>query len=328
MRERLGRLWGMQPPAEPGFSYREMAGGGVRGLYVIGADPAAEPAAAESLRKLDFLVVQDMFLTATAQLADVVLPATSFAEGDGTYTNLERRVQRAPAAIKAAGESRPDWEILAALADCWQEAGSAGDGAAVTAAKEAAEPAWKRKRRQARSLKDARQANTPRPWNYPTAATVLDEIGKAVPLYSGIRWDNLGPGGMQWPGSALSRSVRKVEPANAGAPAAPDKGRYWLVSSPVLWDAQPIVMHSHKQVLKRIPEPFVALNPADLALAGLPEDARVSVTSSRGRVSLAIRADAAVQPGTAWVPLGLSGMPAEALGGGRGEAIAVQIRKD
>ncbi len=120
VRDRLGKLWGVQPPAEPGHSLGNMLAGGVKGLMVVGLDPAAEPATAQALQALDFLVVQDLFLTETAQLAEVVLPACSFAEADGTYTNLERRVQRGPEGIQLFGQSRPDWAILAALAEKWQ----------------------------------------------------------------------------------------------------------------------------------------------------------------------------------------------------------------
>ena len=68
-----------------------------------------------ALKNLDFLIVQDIFLSETAEYADVVLPATTFAEKDGTFTNTERRVQKIRAAIKPIGESRPDWEIISAL---------------------------------------------------------------------------------------------------------------------------------------------------------------------------------------------------------------------
>ena len=100
VRDRLGKLWGVQPPVEPGQSLAQMLAGGVKGLMVVGLDPAAEPATAQALQGLDFLVVQDLFLTETAKLAEVVLPACSFAEADGTYTNLERRVQRGPEGIQ------------------------------------------------------------------------------------------------------------------------------------------------------------------------------------------------------------------------------------
>ena len=124
VRDRLGKLWGAPPPAEPGLSYAQMIGGSLRALYVMGANPAADSLTAEALGRLDFLVVQDLFLTETAQLADVVLPAASFAEAEGTYTNLERRVQRGPQGISPVGESRADWQILAALAERWQTAQS------------------------------------------------------------------------------------------------------------------------------------------------------------------------------------------------------------
>ncbi len=98
VRDRLGKLWGAQPPSEPGLSYNKMIGGGLQALFVMGANPAADRVTTEALGRLDFLVVQDLFLTETAQLADVVLPAASFAEAEGTYTNLER-----PRAARAAG---------------------------------------------------------------------------------------------------------------------------------------------------------------------------------------------------------------------------------
>ena len=69
----------------------------------------------EALRKCEFLIVQDLFLTKTAQLADVVFPAACFAEKDGTYTNTERRVQRVRKAVNAPGEAKADWEIIDAL---------------------------------------------------------------------------------------------------------------------------------------------------------------------------------------------------------------------
>ncbi len=81
VRDRLGKLWGAPPPAEPGLSYAQMIGGSLRALYVMGANPAADSVTAEALGRLDFLVVQDLFLTETAQLADVVLPCRQLRRG-------------------------------------------------------------------------------------------------------------------------------------------------------------------------------------------------------------------------------------------------------
>jgi len=89
--------------------------GKLKALYVMKSDPAAR-IGKEALEKLDFLVVQDLFLTETAQLADVVLPAASFAETEGTFTNLSGRVQRVRGALRPPGEAKPDDQILAELA--------------------------------------------------------------------------------------------------------------------------------------------------------------------------------------------------------------------
>jgi len=78
-------------------------------------------------------------------------------------------------------------------------------------------------------------------------------------------------------------------------------------------------------VRKLTPEPFVALNPADLAAAKLAEGGKVTVTSPRGSVTLTLKADASVQPGTAWIPANLGGLPAETLGAGRGEVVTIKV---
>jgi predicted molibdopterin-dependent oxidoreductase YjgC len=116
-RAALESLWGARLPAGPGLSGSAMLAGRVRGLYIIGQDPASDPAGASALDALEFLVVQDVFLTATASRAHVVLPGVTFAERDGTCTNLERRVQRLQPGIAPPGDARPDWEIVRDVAN-------------------------------------------------------------------------------------------------------------------------------------------------------------------------------------------------------------------
>ena len=115
------QAWGNHPlPDREGLVITEMMMdmeiGRIKAMYVTGENPLlSEPNlhhAEETFRNLEFLVVQDIFLHETAQIADVVLPATSFAEKDGTFTNSERRVQRVRKAVEPIGESRPDWDIL------------------------------------------------------------------------------------------------------------------------------------------------------------------------------------------------------------------------
>jgi len=118
--DKFEKAWGAKLSDKVGLTVSEMieaAGDGrVKAMYIMGENPmVSDPDlnhVEKALGNLDLLVVQDIFLTETAELADVVLPASSFAEKDGTFTNTERRVQRVRKAIKPVGESKPDWEII------------------------------------------------------------------------------------------------------------------------------------------------------------------------------------------------------------------------
>lgn len=120
----LRPAWGAGLPTEPGLNTVEMlaaaAQGTLKALYLVGANPLVSfpdgAFAQGALEKLELLVVQDLFLTPTAQQADVVLPAASFAEKDGTFINIEGRVQRVRRALEPLGEARADWEIFSDLA--------------------------------------------------------------------------------------------------------------------------------------------------------------------------------------------------------------------
>ncbi|MFQ5813021.1 MAG: NADH-quinone oxidoreductase subunit NuoG [Anaerolineae bacterium] len=119
--KRFGRRWGAELSSEAGLSADEMLKAAteeqLRAFYVMKANPATDcPGGKEALEKLDFLVVQDIFLTETAKLADVVLPAASFAETEGTFTNLAGRVQRLRGALRPPGQAKPDDQILIELA--------------------------------------------------------------------------------------------------------------------------------------------------------------------------------------------------------------------
>ncbi|MBU6350210.1 MAG: NADH-quinone oxidoreductase subunit NuoG [Chloroflexi bacterium] len=179
----LGKLWGCKLPAAPGKSYKQMldnAGGDIKALYILGANPASErPLWAQTLARLDFLVVQEIFLTETAALADVVLPAVSWAEQDGTFTNLERRVQRAPKALNnPQSKAAPDWMILDHLASAF----------------------------------DA-------PWSHANAQAVTAEIAAVVPAYAGLTWEALGDQGLQWnasgPAAAYARAEQPTLPVSS-----------------------------------------------------------------------------------------------------------------
>lgn len=123
-RQRWEQVWGVPLSDRPGITkvtaVDEILKGRVHAVYIMGENTVVSDANASKTRRaleqVDFLVVQDIFLTETAQLADVVLPAASFAETDGTFVNTERRVQRVRKAVEPPGEAKEDWRILAELA--------------------------------------------------------------------------------------------------------------------------------------------------------------------------------------------------------------------
>jgi NADH-quinone oxidoreductase subunit G len=162
-RAALSAVWNVAVPETSGLDYDELLSGGVRALYVMGADPArhATPAQLAALENLSLLVVQELFLTETARRAHVVLPALSYAEKDGTFTNTERCVQVARKAMAPLPGARADWEILCGL---------------------------------------ARELGLPaQPWSYTSPAEILAEIARTTSFYAGASRRALGQQGARWP---------------------------------------------------------------------------------------------------------------------------------
>jgi len=123
-RKKIEEVWQAKLPDKPGADFNQMLKGihedRIKALYIMGEDPFArypdKDYLESALKKIDFLVVQDILMTETARLADVVLPGASFAEKEGTFTNVERRVQRLRMAFDPLGDSKADWEIICLLA--------------------------------------------------------------------------------------------------------------------------------------------------------------------------------------------------------------------
>ncbi len=179
---------------EPGMDaqaiYSAAAEGELKALYLLGADPIGD-GLMEGRGALDFLVVQDLFLTESAKVADVILPAQSWAEREGTYTNGERRVQRFYPAIPAVGESRADWQILAQIGE------RVGLGkppfAASLAFREiaAAVPHYA-------DMDYRRLAWTEEQW---------PKVGGSDLYYGGTAYDNRSGLGLQWPVTAETETL-------------------------------------------------------------------------------------------------------------------------
>lgn len=201
-RRQLEALWHTRLPTRPGLGYGAMLAAAERGelkaLYIMGADPAGEkPTDAAALEALEFLVVQDLFLTETAKRAHVVLPAASYVESDGTFTNTERRVQRAPQAVRPVGKAVADWLILMHIARFY----AAGQTAA---------------------------------WDTPSVQAVLAEIARAVPAYAGLSWESLDHLGRQYPRPATDAGLT---PHEAVSPPPTDAAYpFRLVVGNLLWD--------------------------------------------------------------------------------------------
>ncbi|GAG10501.1 unnamed protein product, partial [marine sediment metagenome] len=124
VQEKFSKVWDVDLSNKIGLTVVEMLNaayeGKIRGLFVMAENPAmSDPDlnhARAALKKVDFLVVSDIFMTETAKLADVILPGVTIAEKDGTITNTERRVQLIRKAIEPTGNSKPEWQIICELA--------------------------------------------------------------------------------------------------------------------------------------------------------------------------------------------------------------------
>ena len=188
IRKKFSEAWGVEVPETPGYRLDQMMSGlhdgRIKALYLIGENPAqTEPNAhhvEEGLANLEFMVSQDIFLNdMTERFADVVLPASSFAEKDGTFTNTERRINRVRAGVPCPGQARVDRDIVIDVA---------------------------------RAL----GANWP---DYPDAESVWNEMADLAPAWYGIRYDRLEEQGMQWPAPELGHPGSPFLHAAAARPA-------------------------------------------------------------------------------------------------------------
>ena len=276
-RSRLEALWGCELSTFPGYTYKQMLDSQeMRALFVNGANPATEsPDWSASIEELELLVVTDLLPTETTQKADVVLPAQGWAESDGTYTNLERRVQRAPKAVTdPKSRAAPDWMIFTHL---------------------------------------AKQMGTH--WPLSDAHSVTAEITRAVPAYAGLTWEALGDQGRQWDadsapvdGASARRTLDGIPETASGDAEYPLN----LVTGTVLYDGGTLFSLT-EQMHGMAHGATVTLNPADATEFGLDAGSAVTVRSEQGNLDLTVAVDAQVQAGCAWIPESLPGAPVGAL---------------
>jgi len=294
--EKFQKGWATDIPlsAQVGLHLTEVPGaieaGKVKAMYIMGENPVlSDPNAAhleEALQSLDFLVVQDIFFTETAALADVVLPAASFAEKDGTFTNTERRVQRVRKAVSPPGKAKADWEILCALAKRVGE------------------------RLQAQGLPEASERGAGRSlaygtWDYASPSEIFAEMAALVPSYAGISYERLEGGGLQWPcpspdhpgtpylhKDSFARGLGKFHTVEF-APSAelPDEEYpFYLSTGRIRFHYHTGTMTRRSRALNILaPEERVEMNPQDAEALGIGDGQYVWVVSRRGRVKARVR---------------------------------------
>lgn len=287
-RGKIAEAWGVaELPSAVGLTVVEMMNaalqGKVKAMYIMGENPmVSDPDLThvkEALENLDLLVVQDIFLTETAKLADVVLPATCWAEKEGTFTNTERRVQILRKAVDPPGEAKSDWEIICMLA--------AEMGAADLF-----------------------------PFN--SAEEVFNELRKVTPLYAGMTYERMGADGLQWPcpneehpGTPIlhvgkfSRGLGKFHAVEFKPPAElPDKDYpYILTTGRIMYHFHTGSMTRRSSTLdSEVPQGYIEINTADANQLGIKDEDIVKVSSRRGSINTKAMVTNNIMPGVVFIP--------------------------
>jgi formate dehydrogenase alpha subunit len=284
VRQRFEKAWGVSLPPRPGLTLMEMmkgiAEGKVKALFILGENPLlSDPnmnQVKEELKHLDLLVVQDIFLTETAELAHVVLPGVSFVEKEGTFTNTERRVQRVRKAIEPIGNSRPDWQILCDLSS------------RLDYPLEYSSP---------KEIMDEIASVTP---SYGGM-----HYGRLEGL--GLQWpcpaqDHPGTSFLHKDKFSRGRGKFHVTPY-APPPELPDeKYPFLLTTGRVLYHYHTVISRKSKGLSKIYPEGVIEINPEDAQRLGIkPDNGLVEVTSRRGRVQVKSKVSDNLPPGVVFM---------------------------
>ena len=275
-RSRLASFWGAKLSPVEGHDFDDMLVAGQEGkleaLWIMGADPASDCCrSGEVLGRIPFLIVQDLFMTDTASLAEVVLPAASFAETEGSFINLTGRLQVIRAAMRPPGQARADWWIITQLA---------------------------------RRMVDGKQQ---RAWDFSEPADVLQEIAKVVPGYRGLDYARLGEAG--WQRTVPQAATRRSFVMAAADSTVPDPDYpLTLVTGRMFYDRGTLLRCSER-IQNLVPEGFVVLHPTDAEDFGLADGDEVSVVSARGQLALTAKVSDEIVPGVVFAPRNLGETP-------------------
>lgn len=244
-----------------------------------------------ALRSLDHLVVIDIFLTETAELAHVVLPSTSWGETDGTYVNTERRIQRVRAAVTPPGEAKPDWWILSALANRLSIPG----------------------------------------FEYDSPKEVFNEICNAAPIYAGVDWDMVATGQYQWPipykghpgtprlhedGFTNDRGLFRVIGYRDPAEVVDEAYPVWLTTGRRLQNYHTRTQTGRSSGIEYFsPEETLEVHPDNVKAWGLTDGGWARMSSRRGAVMIKIKATTRSPRGTVFASFSFNSTPVNILTG-------------
>jgi formate dehydrogenase major subunit len=286
VRAKFEQAWGVPLDPKRGLTVVEIMGAAldhqIRGMFMMGENPfLSDPninKVKKALASLEFLAVQDIFLTETAEFADVVLPATSFPEKEGTYTNTDRRVQLARKAVNPPGQARTDWQVIADLSH---------------------RMGYPMEYRSAKEIFAEIASLSPS-----LAGITYERLHNEV----GVTWPCPEPG---HPGTTVlftetfPRGRGKFSPAEwAPAKELPDE------EYPFILNTGRVLEHWHTGTMTRrakaldsiSPTPFVDIHPDDAARLGLADGDAVRVESRRGTVVVPARVTNRVDPGNVFIP--------------------------
>ena len=274
IKEKFEKAWKTSLPGNVGLTHTEIFDAilkdKIKVLYQIGENPTLSEANAshvqEALDHLDFLVVQDIFLTETAQYADLILPSATFAEKDGTFTNTERRVQRVRKAIQPIGASKPDWQIVCEIAKKMGENG----------------------------------------FSFVNPEEIMKEAASLTPSYGGITYERIDKVGLQWPcpteesqGTTYLHKDLFATPSGKGNfKPLQYKPPYELPDDeyPIMLTTDRSLYHFHTGTMTRKgglnvlrEAEYIEINPSDAEKLDIKDGESVYISSRRGKVKAMIK---------------------------------------
>jgi predicted molibdopterin-dependent oxidoreductase YjgC len=299
-RQRFEELWGGPLPAKVGLAATEMTqamiDGTIDAMWVMGENPVMSDPNSNHARKafgsVKFLVVQDIFLSETAELADVVLPAAAYAEKEGTFTNTERRVQRVRQALLPPKGACDDLSIIQAISDRMDPD------------------------REITSTSDFYPGSDR--MDVSKAEDVFNEIAKAWPAIAGINYKRLEGNGIQWPcptedhpgtpvlfENGFPRGLASFTPVAWRNPEElpDDEYPFILTTGRVLYQYHTGTMTRRSQVLEDADRgPIVEMNPDDAERLHIKDGEQVHVASRRGSITLPVLVTDGISPGVTFIP--------------------------